>query len=556
MSDNDSARFYIRVFNPENLLEELNYGSYPTERIRDNYIYKYLCKFLNCTTYGGHVAKTMVVEKKYLSESFLHDFKNYYAESFNSYHKFTKRIHFFSETIEDIAHLRSLILSDENDTSLQGKNVDFLEKNYIGYSVIKPIANAFLGATFLKPYDNLKGLRHYNSVRKMKINFFGRTLEISGCAFQQQDRAVSACATSALWTALYIANNIFKTLSLSPSYITKSAGLSDEKRLFPNMSLNTEQIVKALSNVGLVAEVRFKEDLNPILTNSQLKRIVYAYNKVRIPILFGYTLNHSKENHLVAIVGFRFEEGKTDSFNGIDGLNLVADKIDAFYTHNDQVGPYAKVKLGEKGYKLLTCNIGNSYLIKAKSKTIIIPLIDSIRVKYEDVVKSVSEISKVLHAAISIKNYFTKNVLDFELEWDIRLERSNDYKHNILNDPTVDKDLKIKVSESSYPRFIWLCSVMKCTIDPANQEILKEKVFDILYDPTDVPSGFCCLQANYYDLGIIATFIKSLSDFLDEDTENEFSVINKNHLNFFRDASLGEEEYFLDKIRQFKSTTI
>lgn len=97
---------------------------------------------------------------------------------------------------------------------------------------------------------------------------------------------------------------------------------------------------------------------------------------------------------------------------------------------------------------------------------------------------------------------------------------------------------------------------MKCTIDPANQEILKEKVFDILYDPTDVPSGFCCLQANYYDLGIIATFIKSLSDFLDEDTENEFSVINKNHLNFFRDASLGEEEYFLDKIRQFKSTTI
>lgn len=550
LEEPQSKRFYIKEFNNENLLKELNYGYYPVEKLKKHYIYKYLCEFFNYSK-NGHVAKSMVIERKYLSESYLNDFKEYYAESFNSYHKFTKRIHFFTETIDSLEDFRSIIHNSDSESMKNQK--DFISKHYLGYSVIKPITNAFIGATFVKPYNDLGGLRKYNSLRSLKINLFGRNIKIVGCAFQQQDHAVSACATSALWTIMFISNKIFRSLSLSPAAITISAGLSEGKRLFPSTSLNTEQISKALETTGLVPEIRIKDKKNPILMNPELKRIIYAYNSVGIPILFGYKISDGKnkgENHIVAVVGYRLDGNFKNNYDDPDKLNLKADQVIRFYAHNDQVGPYAKIILDGDEYQILTCNIGNEISIKAKTKSIIIPLHDSIRVKFEDIKESISELNDILVISTFWHHEINKIESEFCIEWDIRLEYSNKYKERILNNSNIDRDVRIKVSESSYPKFIWLCTATLYLNDE------QFELMDILYDPTDVPTGFCCLQANYFNLERAADFLSTLDDII-ESLENQeikdLNIVNLNHCKFFRAAFSHDEEIYLDEMRQFVS---
>ncbi|MCK8479062.1 hypothetical protein [Psychroserpens algicola] len=582
---NKSKGFKVVQYSRENLLDVLFYGSYSKREIQQSYLYEYLCNFLRYRNEFGHNVKTMVIEEKYLSESYFKDFKNYFAESFNNYSKFTKRIHFFCNEIENNKRFEQLIV--KNSSALTSDELEILE-SYIGYTVIKPISSAFLGATFLEPYpptiDNPNIERHYNSIKEQKINLFGKELSLFGCAFQEQDKVVSACATAALWSALYITNRIFGNSILSPSEITKSAGLSSSgNRTFPNKGLQNRQISKVLKKVGLVSELRYHTHGATIVENQNLKRIIYAYNKMNIPILIGYSNNGEiqfnqspetelvdelsfsissevddnefelEQHHLVVVLGYKINNKiENDSLlseqdSNSDGINLKADKIYKLYSHNDQIGPYVRVQLGEKQTnEIIAWEIGNKYQ-RANVTSVIVPLIDNIRVKFEDVLSSVQEISDIANDAVHILNevgLFKKD----NIEWDVYLTKSNYYKEEILTNSKLTQKMKSKIAFTSYPKYLWLA---KCYFLDDN----RTKLLDVIYDPSDSPTGFCCFQANFFNANFAYEFIESMNETFNQSSnmkaiEGGLQVLTENHKKFFEDAYNNNEDQFLDELKK------
>ncbi|WP_323787707.1 hypothetical protein [Psychroserpens sp.] len=589
-SKENNRPYAVVDYNDDNLLEVLHFGSFSKNDISRSYIYKYLCNFLKYKNRFGHKVKSIVVEKKYLSESYLKDYKHYYAESFNEYSKFTRRLHFFTEKIPNDDYFQNIIINNSDESEELRASLIY---NYIGYIVVKPISSAILGATFLEPYPALAGIRSYSSIRKYPINLFGHKVKREACVFQEQDQVVSACATASLWSALFITNKIFNNPIFSPSQITKSAGLSSTgNRSFPSKGLQNRQIALALKKAGLVTELRYITTGATIVENQNLKRIIYAYNKIGIPILLGYefeTLTNEnslcqdvvnqdignldldknnnedktiKQDHLVTVIGYKVninesvsvEKQLSENRDFIephnDGLKLCADKIYKLYSHNDQIGPYVRIKIkSNTTNEIVAWEIGNESQ-DGNVTCLIIPLIKIIRVKYEDVISSVREISFVVDP--TIEDMVDSEILDNnKFEWDVYLYKSNQYKKDILNDQTIrSKKIKSKVAFTSYPKYIWLA---RCFRKDGKGKI--QRLFDIIYDSSDAPKGFCCFQSNFFHQKFATRYLIALDISFNKSSKIQiekggFQILNENHKAFFKAAHKNKELEFLKKLRQ------
>ena len=76
---------------------------------------------------------------------------------------------------------------------------------YLGFMVIKPLPGSPIGRTVLRTFERdapRGGRREFTAIRRYTVSLAGLSLSVRGLAFQQQDQGVSACATTALWSAL------------------------------------------------------------------------------------------------------------------------------------------------------------------------------------------------------------------------------------------------------------------------------------------------------------------------------------------------------------------
>ena len=88
-----------------------------------------------------------------------------------------------------------------------------MNEKYIGFIIKKPLSNHVIGRTILKRYPdigtggNLEELQVYSA---NDVHFYGLPLSLEALPFQEQDQAVSACATVAIWTALQSLERMFQ----------------------------------------------------------------------------------------------------------------------------------------------------------------------------------------------------------------------------------------------------------------------------------------------------------------------------------------------------------
>ncbi|MCU0288478.1 MAG: hypothetical protein MUF15_19045 [Acidobacteria bacterium] len=221
-------------------------------------------------------AKTIVVENGYIDRDFLEDFSAYYVRCFTDYKRKCTRLHFFNNKF----------FQDEFDFFLEKYEPSFandLYKGYLGFIVLKPLPQTIIGRTCLKTYKytTLSGdKRVFPIIRENKVNLCGITLSVKSLAFQEQDSVVSACATSALWSAFQVTAKLFQHKVLSPVEITKSAAehFALEERPFPNKGLTIMQMVHAVRKLDM-------EPLRVDVKNDEyiLKSSIYAYLTYDIP---------------------------------------------------------------------------------------------------------------------------------------------------------------------------------------------------------------------------------------------------------------------------------
>jgi len=464
----------------------------------------------------------ILIEDNYISKDYIDNYQFYYSLCFDDYPKKCKRLHFLSKkfTPEELSKISI------GDTALSEEFMD----SYLGFTVIRPISHKVFGITILKPYadipkEALWGKRAYN------VHVLGLEFEIQSLAFQEQDGALSACATAAIWSILSKTNSLNYTLLKTPNQITKDAAIVANKggRLFPNKGLVIEQICTSIYKAGLDTElvkgtekddIRYKaliereENLcdqnlpeyiqeynsKDYVSAEQLQTVVNAYSKLGIPILAVIQPEKDRELHAVTILGHKEKEVN------IEDVNLLHhESITRVYAHDDQWGPFTKLNISDqKNYGIDTIwtesSGGHSKLL-----SIIIPVNRKVRINHDDIREVLIGIHIVLPELINPEGKY-KNTYDYFVI------NSNDYKSAIRIDPTVSEDQKVTLIYDSLPRYIWVISAF----------MDDEKIVDLIFDATDVNSNMYGIYKIYYN-----GYKRGIEEAIDNVPDDEITKIIK-----------------------------
>lgn len=252
-----------------------------------------------------------------------------------------------------------------------------------------------------------------------------------------------------------------------------------------------------------------------------LKATIYAYLKANIPIILGINLIDSNNDksigkHAVNITGYSNTDASM-SKSGNDELYLSSSRIEKIYVHDDQIGPFARMKFNRDDDCLSTTWSNNKGIenVKGVPEIVIVPLYHKIRIPFEVILDLTYRLDSI------IKKIDTRFHLGLNnIEWDIHLISNNDYKSEIINS-ALKEDLKIQSLLSRFPKYIWKVSA-----------ILGDERLDLIFDTTDIEQGKIFIQTipfskNLYKLfEIIAKEINL--DYLDLQLKGVFDKIANN----------------------------
>ncbi|MBB3823452.1 hypothetical protein FHT03_003535 [Xanthomonas arboricola] len=272
----------------------------------------------------GMGAKSVVLEREYIDKDYLDDFSKFYFKRFNSREHRCARIHFFSEPWTH-PNIEGMLQSHKEDKTSQ------LQESYLGFLVVKPLPKTFIGRTCLKIHPDIPAALALK--REYSVNLFGIDLKVESVAFQEQDKVVSACATTAIWSSLHAADWIPLQSIPSCSQITTNAinFIEGSSNNFPNKELTNKQMLRAID----VAGYRHHQHLLINTNKKEALDFIKCYLRSGLPLVLGGNVfdlaneeTKSLGDHAVAIVAMREDAESTYLF-----------------VHDDRIGPFARAKI-------------------------------------------------------------------------------------------------------------------------------------------------------------------------------------------------------------------
>jgi hypothetical protein len=285
--------------------------------------------------------QSIVDEAHYLDRDYIEDLSLFYSRSLRNYPNFCRRLHFFSRPLTPQAW-RALLRKARGDyRAVCGE----LNESYLGFTVIRPLPGRPVGRTVLKTLGPLAtgGTREFHSLREYQAHVSGLELRLMGIAFQQQDQAVSACATTATWTALQAIAHRERLMIRTPAEITLAASryLLMNGRALPSEGLAIQQICEAVRDAGLAPALlratSFAVDLRALDTflRSGFPAVLAVMNE---------DAEARDEGHAICAVGAKVGDVLPQTNPALtyrDGATALR----SIYVHDDRLGPYAAATL-------------------------------------------------------------------------------------------------------------------------------------------------------------------------------------------------------------------
>lgn len=465
----------VLPFSEDSLYEALSNNYCQKSEVSKRQLPAYLYRYLQIME-----AKTMVIEAPYIDADYLDDFSSFYVKCFKDYDRYCKRLHFFSTSLSEEQFLK--FIRGEVPTS----EADSFREAYLGFVVARPLPDAIVGRTILKTYPSDNGRRHYDAVKKYVANLFGTELIVRSLPFQEQDTVLAACATVALWCCFHKTIELFNTPAPTPAVITRAANRVLNARPIPSHGLDVEQICNAISHVGLEPEIFEVQSGTPLVS------LIYSHLKMGLPVLLGMEIE-GVGLHAIAINGYSIlsqqhlkqEVSASDKCIPMTGL-----RINEFYAHDDQVGPFSRIQIQpstvvRKTYPVIFEGSWTEQKTNKKLRmypeVIIIPIYHKIRLRFIDVQILLTRLHDVLTSFLS--------TLNLNLEWEISLSRSNDYKVAAKASHALYKGHIESLLMEPHPRFIW-----QALLRNNNQPTL-----ELLIDATDMQRSFPVYQMIWHD---------------------------------------------------------
>lgn len=472
-------------------------------------------RFLYLNDYLNEIGcKTIIIENRYVDKNFLDDYSGYYSRCFQDIQKKCVRVHLFSSEF-DHQILKQHLLEKSSNTS-----DNILSSAYLGFIVLRPLPNAPLAKVCISTYPPANGKnRHFPTLKTYKAHLLGQELSIQSLAFQEQDRALSACATSALWSAFHGSSTLDVDKVSAPSRITENA-----KKIIPQHQFNHPH--RGLTPAQMASSVR-EDGLEPLLCNfintSYLKALVRAYLSVGVTPVLGMNLHYADEsgflengiskakpigNHAVAVVGYNISDTqpiplfkvddiptKLNSINQKD-IYLKSSAIDKIYVHDDEIGPFAKMEFINEYWQHLKTRWqmyrDPAEEVNATVKDILLPKPHKIRISFNTVFSIIREFN-----SLYLKSWYDRGCL---IIWDIYLTTVNDFKKEIRdkNKSCFNSDMhKIDILTLNLPRYLWRVDGYMHGYENTDQDNIN---FTLLFDATDIENSDIFICGIHYDL--------------------------------------------------------
>lgn len=292
--------------------------------------------------------QSLLLEETYVDRDFIGDHSVFYSSSLEDPTNRCRRIHFFSLPPEEIEAkfeaIRKTANEDGRDKYLAACK-RFSADCYLGFCVIKPLQASPVGRTVLRPYSN--GTKQPGETRKFactrdyEVHVDGVRLYVNGLAFQQQDMGVSACATTALWSAISKAADFEHIAVPTPADITTLASRYSlpHGRAMPSEGLSVDQMCQAVQGLSLA----------PALY--AIKNIEIAQQYLHTCVLSGLPavliLKTDDYRHAVALTGSRNSE-RVPKRELLRGVRDVSSELTSVYVHDDRTGPYLRADVVER----------------------------------------------------------------------------------------------------------------------------------------------------------------------------------------------------------------
>ena len=225
------------------------------------------------------------------------------------------------------------------EATVAASNTAFLQDAYLGFCVMRPLPGSPVGRTVLPPLGQVTDSgrrREFGVIREYIAHLAGFELRVRGLAFQQQDQGVSACATTALWSAIHgVAPK--EGLSIpTPADITEAASryLLVGGRSLPSEGLTVHQMCEAIRASGLaplfVPSVSLESDRAQLL----------SYLKSGFAPVLAIQSLQGGGGHAVCAVGFKLGDVAPQTNPNLN-FRDASTALLGVYIHDDRLGPYA-----------------------------------------------------------------------------------------------------------------------------------------------------------------------------------------------------------------------
>jgi hypothetical protein len=326
----------VHGFSEENLLESIRAAA---NAEHDSAQAEYLARY--CTSLG---VRTIVCESHYMDRHYVDEFALYYCRMLLPPRNAVARLHFFALefTQEQFdSWLEGSFESAEVREDVQNSMSSAPNRagdGYLGFCSIRPIASVPIGRTIVATLPKQSGIaREIWATTRSTVHLANLVFHVDGLAFQQQDAAVGACATAALWSALAKTARQDGIRAPTPAEISDAATHACRSSVHPLLSvskgLTTQQLCDATKVFGFTPE-RISGRTHPEF----LVTAVHTYLLSGMPVVL--LLLGNGEGHAVTAAGFQLSSSEHPKLLG--SVPVRSARMTKLYVHDDQLGPYAR----------------------------------------------------------------------------------------------------------------------------------------------------------------------------------------------------------------------
>jgi len=419
-------------------------------------------------------ARTIVGESRYIDRHFMDEYALFYSRMLQPPANTVTRLHFFEKKFGD-PELRGWMAEAFRGRKGILDTIRAQAGRYLGFTCVRPIHDSPIGRTVVERWPDGPKPRSIWAVGEHPVHIGNLEFDVTGLPFQQQEAAVGACATVAIWSALSRVARQEGMRAPTPAEIAEAVERPPRpfvRGLFtPTTGFTADQVCAAIQMFGFTPAVVGGD--RPDL----LALALHSYLQSRIPVVM--ILRGGSKGHAVTAVGFQLSgSDRPDLEPSVSTRSMQLQKI---YVHDDRIGPYARATLTPfhiQNVDAIPDVQGLRFGIEHRGgklehwtlAMIVAPLYPKIRLSIGSLLGIATAMQKMVELAVGDDK--------FDLRVDLRYERSGEYLSSLTK--RVQPALGVAMaSRVALPRW---CGIVRWSIGD-------RPLVEFVYDTTDIVRG-------------------------------------------------------------------